>query len=283
MTPPLPIDAIRLADDIEAAAFADLYAAAPAPLAAQLGLAVEREGAATALLAPAVPSATFNRVIGVDLMAPDAARQVAHWVSLFDARGASVWWLHWQQAPAPDELPPVLQAAGFAWPARRRWAKMLRPANAGADAPGATLQVSPIADDEAIVVAQAIRAAFEMPPFMGDWLAALHRRPGWTVYAARDGSSIVGGACLYVQSDMAWLGMGSVLASHRRRGGQQALMMRRIADAARAGCRWVATETGEPVGDEPNPSLANMLRCGFVSVASRLNAEHRRAASAPAQ
>jgi hypothetical protein len=33
----------------------------------------------------------------------------------------------------------------------------------------------------------------------------------------------------------------------------------------------VITETGEPIGDEPNPSLRNMAWCGFVRVASRLN------------
>jgi hypothetical protein len=48
-------------------------------------------------------------------------------------------------------------------------------------------------------------------------------------------------------------------------------MARRIADAAQAGARYVVTETGEPKGNEPNPSLANMKRCGFVTVASRLN------------
>ena len=40
---------------------------------------------------------------------------------------------------------------------------------------------------------------------------------------------------------------------------------------ALAGARHLVTETGEPMGDEPNPSLANMNRCGFVTVASRLN------------
>jgi hypothetical protein len=33
----------------------------------------------------------------------------------------------------------------------------------------------------------------------------------------------------------------------------------------------VATETGEPIDGEHNPSLANMGRAGFTQVASRLN------------
>jgi hypothetical protein len=48
-------------------------------------------------------------------------------------------------------------------------------------------------------------------------------------------------------------------------------MSRRIADAIAGGAAAIATETGEPVSDEPNPSLANMRRCGFACMASRLN------------
>jgi GNAT superfamily N-acetyltransferase len=118
---------------------------------------------------------------------------------------------------------------------------------------------------------RAIVAAFEMPPFMAEWLAALHGQPHWRIYAVTDGTQVVGGGCLYVSGELAWLGMGGVLASHRRRGGQGALMARRIADAIEAGALHIVTETGEPIADEPNPSLANMKRCGFVTVASRLN------------
>jgi hypothetical protein len=64
-----------------------------------------------------------------------------------------------------------------------------------------------------------------------------------------------------------------VLPTHRRRGGQGALMARRIADAGAAGLDWVVTETGEPIAGESNPSLANMARTGFRCVASRLNFE----------
>jgi len=50
-------------------------------------------------------------------------------------------------------------------------------------------------------------------------------------------------------------------------------MAARIRGAIEAGCTAIVTGTGEPVGDEPNPSLANMLRCGFARVGSRLNYE----------
>jgi hypothetical protein len=45
------------------------------------------------------------------------------------------------------------------------------------------------------------------------------------------------------------------------------------AAAIEACCTTNATGTGEPVGEEPNPALANMLRCGFERVGLRLNYE----------
>src|SRR4051812_38749252 len=69
----------------------------------------------------------------------------------------------------------------------------------------------------------------------------------------------------------AWLGMGAVLPAYRRRGGQGSLMALRISDAIDAGARHIVTETGEALSGEANPSLTNMHRCGFVTVASRLN------------
>ncbi len=278
MNDALPPDAIVRADRIEAAAYADLYAAAPAPLAAQLGLRTETIDGATLLLAPALPTAMFNRVIGLGLDAPADEAVIRQAMRRYGEAGGPVWWLHWSPSARPADMAERLAALGFGTPARRSWAKVMRAATPLQPAPVTTLQIDQATVDDAPAVTQAIAAAFEMPPFMGGWLMALQGRPGWTTYAVRDGDAIVGGACMFRQGDTVWLGMGSVLASHRRRGGQQALIARRIADASAAGCRWVVTETGEPMAGEPNPSLANMKRCGFETVASRLNFERRRAA-----
>lgn len=270
----LPQDAAPRADRIEAEAFADLYAAAPALLAKQLGLQVAASEGAIGLLAPAIPSAMFNRVIGLGLEVPADETQVRAWIQRYRSAGAAAWWMHWSPAARPADFAGRWSSLGFAAPPRHSWAKVMRTAESLAphDTP---LAIGPAAANEAASTCEAIARAFEMPPFMAGWLAALHGRRGWTLYAARDGERIVGGACLFVSGDTAWLGMGSMLPSHCRRGGQQALMRERIADAAAAGCRWVVTETGEPIGDEPNPSLANMRRAGFETVASRLNFEWR--------
>jgi hypothetical protein len=60
-------------------------------------------------------------------------------------------------------------------------------------------------------------------------------------------------------------------AAEAIRGAHRALMALRIGEAGAAGCTEIHTETGEPVTNEPNPSLANMQRCGFTRIYSRLN------------
>jgi len=54
----------------------------------------------------------------------------------------------------------------------------------------------------------------------------------------------------------------------------RAHMTPRIEQAIAAGCAEIVTETGEPIGDEPNPSLHNMHACGFSAAYSRLNYDY---------
>lgn len=264
------LEAARRADDIEAAAFADLWDAAPAPLRDRLGLAVHRVADATLLLAPGLPTPMFNRAIGLGLRREADAQALDDLQAACRAAGVRAWWLHWNPHAAPAGFDAALAARGFTAPPRRLWAKMLRPA-AGAPPVATSLVLSPADAATAAATARSIASAFEMPPFMADWLQALHGRPRWRLLSLRDGDAVVGGGCLFVDGDTGWLGMGAVLASHRRRGGQRALLARRIADAAAAGARWVVTETGLPVDNEPNPSLANIRAAGFDCVAERAN------------
>ena len=272
MTMMSPREEAILSDRAEEAAFVDMYDAAPAALKAQLGLRVERVGGATALIAPRMPTTMFNRVIGLGLDQPATAGDLGELRRLYGDAGMGAWWLHWNPFAAPDGGAEWLTTQGFTLPARRSWAKMLR---ASAEAPriATDLGIAPAAAARVAEVTACIAQCFGMPPFMGDWIAALHGRPGWRVYAVTDGAQVVGGGCLFIGPDAGWLGMGAVLPSHRRRGGQGALMAHRIADTGAAGRAWAVTETGEAIGDEPNPSLAIMVRTGFRCVASRLNFE----------
>lgn len=267
-----PRESALLSDAVEAAAYADLFAAAPPPLHQHLGLRVAQVADATLLLAPGLPTPLFNRAIGLGQQQVVSDADLDAVLAAYRGAGSTTWWLHVNPVTAPADLAARLLDHGYTQPARGRWAKMLRASAAPPLVPEPTrLQVAPARADDVAATAQAIASAFEMPPFMPGWIAALHGRPRWRLYSVRDGSQVVGGGCLFVDDRCGWLGMGAVLATHRRRGGQAALMALRIADAAAAGAPWVATETGEPLEGEHNPSLANMRRAGFIQVASRLN------------
>lgn len=264
-----PAELATLADDIEARAWVDYYDAAPAELRRTLGIAHERVADATLLLAPGFETPLFNRAIGLGLRSPAGQDPIAQVAAAFAAAGSRDWWLHVNTHAQPRDTALSLEAAGWRPAERANWVKMLRPAGA-VDAGETTLRVEAGTDHDADAIADAITRGFGLPSFVAPWLRALHGRPRWRLYGVFDGATAVGGGALFVEGDQAWVGIGSMLESHRRRGGQRAVMARRVDDATRAGVRWIATETGEPT-NEVNPSLLNMQRCGFECVASRRN------------
>jgi GNAT superfamily N-acetyltransferase len=87
--------------------------------------------------------------------------------------------------------------------------------------------------------------------------------PGFHCFIAWDGDEPASCAALYLDSEIAWLGVAVTRPEFRGRGGQRALLSARI-DAARAlGVRRLTTETGERVPDKPDQSYRNILRAGF--------------------
>ena len=124
---------------------------------------------------------------------------------------------------------------------------------------------------EAIDFAIAVVKGFGMPEQLAPWLAAIVGREGWRAYVVRDRDMAVGGAAMFVSGRTAWLGIGAVQEGARRRGGQGALLARRIADGLRLGVTGFATETGKPSPGEPHPSFSNIQRAGFAVAYERRN------------
>jgi hypothetical protein len=263
-------DAACIADDVEARAVADFYRAAPPMLQAQLGLQVVQVAGATLLVASRLPEAMFNRAIGLGMQHSASLEDVQRIVETYRNASVQGWWLHWNPFALPQDLPACLLSDGFTEPRRKSWAKMLR-GTAPPPAIASDLKIEPLRDDQVSDAARAIVRSYEMPAFMVDWIMQLHNRPCWTLYGVCDGGDVVGGGALYTEDTDAWLGLGGVLPTHRRRGGQGRLMTLRIEEAIAKGATRIVTETGEAIADEPNPSLGNMIRCGFTRVASRLN------------
>lgn len=263
------------ADAIEARAFCDLYEAAPPPLRARLGLQAVKLAGATVLLAPGLPSPLFNRVIGLGLARMADEDDVAAIAARYRAAGVRGWWLHWNPAAFPSDMPQRLLAVGFRPATRHGWVKARRPTRPPLGVPAGEGDAPPAARRAAAAELDAATGAmvqaFGMPPEIGAWLGALDGRAGWQVHGLHEAEQVVGGACVYVEGETGWLGMAGVLAAHRGHGGQRALLASRIDAAAALGAREVFTETGEPAADEPAPSLRNLEAAGFERVVSRVN------------
>ena len=261
-------DELRAADAIEAAAYRDMYAAAPPALAAQLGLELRKLGDATLLIAHGIPDPFFNRVIGLGSGHP--AREDDLDAVTAEYRGQKRWWLHITPGAKPAALASWLAARGFALAKRRAWAKMVRGTSSMPEVE-TPLEVRAARAGEQDGLAESIAAAFGMPALLAPWFAALASRRNWRACVALEAGHVVGGGLLYLDGSDAWLGAGAVRTEQRGRHAHRALMALRIREAIDAGCTRIFTETGEAIDGEPNPSLANMRWCGFRRAGSRLN------------
>jgi GNAT superfamily N-acetyltransferase len=256
----------RLADSIEARAMAEIYAAAPSALDCR----VETIAGASVLLAPRVPASYFNRVIGLGVFEPATEIALDAIVERFRLARVADYWLHLNPAARPEQISQWLGARGLAPPPRLTWAKFLRGPEPYAARPTA-LSVRPAIAGDADRIARVVCSAYGLPATLASWFATLAVRDGWRfVIAETDGKPAATGA-VFIHGTTAWLGVGATLAEHRNRGAQSALLAARIALAADAGCTVLATETGESIAGEVNPSLNNIRRAGFVQVCSRLN------------
>ncbi len=262
-------------DAIEAEAYRDLFAAAPAPLARGMGLQVRMLAGATLLLATA-PTTLFNRAIGLGNERAVAPEELDAIAGEYRRAGVPTHWIHVGPAARPEALPGWLSARGYRIAARATWAKLVRgPAAPPPQSGGTSLVVREIVARHAERLARVIVLAHALPPPMAAWGAALVGRSRWRAYGAFEGEELVAGGFLFVEGRAAWLGMAGTLASHRGRGAHRALLAQRIRDALADGCTTLAAETGEPSAGEASASLGNLYRCGFERACARTNYELR--------
>jgi GNAT superfamily N-acetyltransferase len=249
------------ADEIEAHAWRDCFAAAPATL----GCAAQQVPGTDAqlLICRSLPALMFNRVIGINHDA-SLAPATMDWIrrSYRDA-GVDSFWMH---AWAAGE-PPAGQPA---------WIKFLydfeQPLQATRQ--DSLLHVRLAQPGEAALVAGIMHRGFGLPEPITQWLGSMAGRAGWQIYFActPDGLPVAAGA-LFIENGAAWLGMGCTVPDARAQGAQTLLLSARLAEARRAGCTVAAVEAGMPRDGENNPSLNNILRAGFLPVGPRVNIE----------
>jgi hypothetical protein len=247
-------------ENIEFEAATDLYRAAPEDVRVAHALEVREVGAATCLSSRGIePPSLFRRAVRVGVGRATSEEELEAILTHMNGRGQR-YAVPVAPQSRPSALPSWLERRGFV----RGYAtmKFSRPCD-GAPRIASDLEVRVIGRELAGEFGRIVAKEFGLPPAVASWVAAVVGRPNWVcVMALARGTPIATGA-VYVNGEYAWLGLGTTLASHRRQGAQNALLARRLAEAAARGARMAVTETGERVPDKPSNSYRNILRAGF--------------------
>jgi GNAT superfamily N-acetyltransferase len=247
-------------EGVERRAWQDLARAFPGPLGQALGLEVDEIGGALFLLVSKLPVFQFNWLAGAGL-GGDGGDSIAEAVRRFRRAGQRKFFVQIPPGPNARACEARAREAGLV-EHPLAWAKFCRP-TAGAPVASTPLDIREVGPDDRDLFGSTGIAAFGMPPALAPWLSQIVGRPGWHAYLSFSGTEPAGAAALYADGDLAWLGIGATRPEMRRRGGQSALLARRIADAGRLGASYAVTETGVPQPGQPAPSHANILRAGF--------------------
>jgi hypothetical protein len=252
----------------EFAACTDLYRAVPAQVQALHDVQVREIGNAICMSCRGIdPPAMFRRAVGLGTREPATEAGLDAVIGHMDGIGE-----RYAIPVAPLSQPPTLgtwlEQRGFS--RGYAWMRFIAPCGA-APSVDTNLDVRVIGGEHAGEFGRVIGEAFGLPPTVAPWLAALVGRDPWICVMAFDGASAVAAGGVFVSGEYAWLGFGATLASHRRRGAQNALLALRMRAAAARGARIACTETGERLPDKPSHSYRNILRAGFTEAYVRQN------------
>ena len=256
------------AELVEAEAWAQMQSARSAELRARLGVAVHRHDGATTIIARHCAELSVNRVFALGIRSPATRALVDEVMQEYRDAGVARFMVQVSPPTQPAELRAWLVERGFL----RRGA-LVKLARTTDDASSLSepdgIDVVEIGADDHDLFGAIVAAPLQVPVEMREGVAATMGMPGWRYYLAyRDGQPIAG-AALYAGGEVGWCGLAATLQAERGRGAQSALFVRRIRDAAAAGCRWVTAETLPERPDRRNPSLRNMMRLGFESLYER--------------
>jgi GNAT superfamily N-acetyltransferase len=254
------------AEQVELAAWAEVWAAAPSELARRHGIEATTIAGALCTSVGAQASTMLNRVVGLGLDQP-ATDDDLDAIGAFFARQRQPFYVSLNRKAQPSDLPARLADRGFT--DGYAWMKFTRGAKPAPTAE-TSLRTEQIDAERGPDFGDVVAAAYELEPFTADWLAHLPATR-WRCYVACDGDEPAGAAALYVHDGTGYLCFAATRHEHRRKGAQSALLAARIAEAASAGCTMLVTETGERIPLKPSNSYRNILRFGFAEAYLRPN------------
>lgn len=261
-----------LCESGESAAWTNYYLCAPPEFAKEYGVAVKNVGSIWVTTVPGMDTPFFNRIVGLGIGQPATEAMLDDAIGFLQQSGSKNYMAQVSPLAQTPEVTGWLGERGFV--KGSNWVKLIR-ADAPAPAGKTDLRIEAIGREHAAAFSDVTLASFGMPPELHAFMSGHCARPGWHLYLGFDGDQPVAAAALYVKDSIGWLGFGSTLESHRKRGAQSAMLARRITDGLKLGCKWFVAETGQETPDQPNPSYHNMLRSGFQLTYVRPNYVHQ--------
>jgi hypothetical protein len=192
----------------EAAAWADMHAAAPAGFARAAGLGADTIDGTLVLRWAATGRRYFSRTIGLGVAAPATAEAIDLVLEHYRRAGITMFLLQSLPHCRPAEYEGWLRARGLQpFDAQDRIVRGGEPAPAPRKAPpGRELVVERVGPQTGAEWAEFLQRVYRLDA--GPWLEALVGRRGWHQYVAREGGEIVAVRGMYIGlGGMAWLGM----------------------------------------------------------------------------
>lgn len=254
---------------VERDQWADFCEAAPADLTDAGGVGFMRLAGAVAGRTPGIDVLAVNRVVGLGMFEPATPAAVDACIEFYRRADVPRFFVQLCPGARPPGIADWLRARGLRH--YNNWVRLHRAAADPLDAQPEAVRVAEIGRPDATVAADILGTAFAFPPPLVEWAAAVVGRPGWRHYLAYDGERPIATAAMFLSADAAWLGLAATADDARGRGAQTALIVRRIHDAAAAGCRHLVAETAEGTADTPRPSTRNLQRLGFTVAYLRPN------------
>lgn len=252
----------------EAAYWSEHYRDVPAGVKNLLGIHFLKVGTASAGAAANINTLAFNRVIGLGMGQPATESQVDEIIAFYRDADAPRFFIQLSPLAEPPGLPEILQAKGFQH--YNNWVKFYRKIDPLSQL-NTRLRIEQIDADRADIFAKLIVSAFEWQAEVKPLITVPVGRAGWKHYLAYDDDRAVACGALFIRGEYATLAFAATLPEYRGLGAQSALITRRFRDAAKAGCRWMFTETAEETLQRPAASFRNMRRHGFAIAYKRPN------------
>jgi hypothetical protein len=251
----------------EAAAWADLYAAAPADFADDGGIGVRAVGEACVIRWAATGRRYFSRVIGLGVSEPATEAAIDEILAGYREAGIDMFLLQSLPHCRPSAYEIWLRQRGLQpFDAQDRVVRGGEPYQPPPPAFSARrFQVEPVDAATADEWAEFLQRVYRLET--GSWLQRLIGRPGWHPYLAREDGEIVAARTMYIGADrLAWLGMDGPVPGVTSDDYEPdaAICARIVEDGLELGARGFHTDIEAPSQTMDTPAYEYFPALGFT-------------------